>query len=284
MTIFYRSYNEAAHDVARWEPHLPEFSAVAGVPRSGLHIAAMIGQIRHVPVIALDHLVADLPAPYRPKMARKLEQPGGPVLLVDDTSHGGYQMKSLTGQLRDPENIIKAALYATRKVVDLGIIDLAGYWIPCRHHTFHWNAFRDSITSTLATDMDGVLAADYHGPDERIHEKEYLEWMRNTACLLRPRHAVQAIVTARLDRYRPQTEEWLRRHRIDYAELWMRPSYDFNVGAWKSAIYKKIGGRVSTFVESEHWLAKEISDRTRYSVIAWKSQHTFRNLVAESAF
>jgi hypothetical protein len=237
----------------------------------------MLGQIRHVPVVPIDHVLGNLRNPHRPKVARKLRPAAGPVLLLDDTSHGGYQMRSLAKLLPPGANVLRAALYATRRVLDNKTIDVAGYLIPCRHHTFSWNCFRDSITPTLATDMDGVLAGDYHGATpEAKHEREYLEWMANTPCLVKPLRPVQAIITARIEKYRPQTEAWLARHKIRFAELWMRPNYGTNVAPWKAQIYRRISNRVSTFVESEYWLAKEVSDRTGFSAIAWKDQVTFR--------
>lgn len=282
MTIFWRSYQDCHHDVDRWQRHLPDYSAICGVPRSGVHVAAMLAQIRHVPLVPLDHLLGRLERPARPRMARNLHHPPGKILLVDDTSWGGYQMRYLAGQL--PDTVERAALYGSQKAIRQGAIHRAGYLIPCRHHTFAWNCFRDAITATLATDLDGVLAEDYAGPDEIRQPDKYLHWMQTARCLLRPLGPVQAIVTARVAKYRPQTEEWLRAHKIDYHELWMRPSYQVPVAAWKAGIYRQLSRRVSCYVESEDGLARAISNRTRYPVISWKAQTCFRSKAAQGLF
>jgi len=283
VTIFFRSYDDAYRDVDRWQRHLPEISAVAGVPRSGLHIAAMLGMIRHIPVIPIEQVLGALEHPYRPNCSRKLVPKPGPIMVVDDTSWGGYVMSSLSETL--PHEVIRAALYASRNSINRRLVHHAGYIIPCRHHTFAWNCFLDAITPTLATDLDGVIAEDYHGPDETTHEAEYLDWMRTTTCLLRPLKPVQAIVTARIEKYRSATEEWLQRHGIRFNELWMRPDYNVrDVVAWKSQVYRIIANRVSTYVESEDWLASQISERTRFSTISWKRQRAYRSTQAARNF
>jgi hypothetical protein len=59
--------------------------------------------------------------------------------------------------------------------------------------------------------------------------------------------SIPLIVTARIEQYRPQTEEWLRRHGVSVDELVMAP--------WGS-----------------------LAERNRHDVAAWKAEHYRRFL------
>ena len=80
-----------------------------------------------------------------------------------------------------------------------------------------------------------------------------------------PRRRLRTIVTARLERYRPETEAWLARAGIAYDRLVMldlatdaerrrtRPQ-----GRFKAAVFAADAG-AALFVESESWQAREIA-------------------------
>ena len=80
-----------------------------------------------------------------------------------------------------------------------------------------------------------------------------------------PRHRLHSVVTARLEKYRPETEAWLARHGIACDRLVMlegmtdaerrrtRPQ-----GRFKAAAFVADAG-AALFVESESWQAREIA-------------------------
>jgi orotate phosphoribosyltransferase len=51
--------------------------------------------------------------------------------------------------------------------------------------------------------------------------RRYGAFLRNARPLVLPRHEVGWLVTSRLERYRPETEDWLARHGVRYRHLLM---------------------------------------------------------------
>ncbi len=75
-----------------------------------------------------------------------------------------------------------------------------------------------------------------------------------------------AIVTGRLERFRPQTEAWLRRHGVEYGSLVMNPG-DRKHAEFKADAYRSLGGALG-FVESSRQQAAEIHERTGRPVLS----------------
>ena len=88
---------------------------------------------------------------------------------------------------------------------------------------FSWNWMHSPVMREACIDMDGVLCVD---PPIGLSERsiEYSNFLATAAPLFLPSEEVLTIVTGRLDRYMPQTEEWLSRHGVQYRRLAMYPS------------------------------------------------------------
>lgn len=252
MGFSYRTYSQFHEDIARWLPHVPEVSAVAGVPRSGVIAACMIAQLRHIPQVTIESLMGNAPA-YRPSVSRSLFTPHGPVLIIDDTCNRGRTKASLK-PLITRTDVLWGAVYASDKAVDERIVDLAGYRITTPNHAFEWNLLRDGITPKILTDMDGVLCPDWHRPsDAGQYQAEYEHWLTAVPVMRLPTNGLLGIVTARLEKYRPQTVAWLKQHRIRYRHLIMHPGDNpaaRNAVRHKLEAYRKLSGEATVFVES----------------------------------
>ena len=181
----------------------------------------------------------------------------GKILIVDDTSSSGSCMKYIKETFGD--DFLYGALYCLESQVEK--LDRYYSVIPTGNHTFEWNFMRDILTVHSMTDMDGVLCEDWIGvPEESggVVRKDYLEFLENAEPLYLPKYPVYKIVTARLEKFRQETERWLRKHNVQYTELVMSP-YDTaeermannGFGDWKSAIYKS-DDHAKIFYESEH--------------------------------
>ena len=85
---------------------------------------------------------------------------------------------------------------------------------------FEYDWHRRHYVRNAGFDMDGVLCEDYHGYESRA-PAEYADFLQNVKALYKPRDAVKAIVTARMEKNRAVTEDWLQRNGIRYEELIM---------------------------------------------------------------
>jgi uncharacterized HAD superfamily protein len=70
----------------------------------------------------------------------------------------------------------------------------------------------------LCVDLDGVLCAEYPGG---LQGEDYVKWMRNAPAHRIPRYKIHSIITAREERHREVTAEWLLRHGVQYDEIHM---------------------------------------------------------------
>lgn len=270
MAFSFRTYDQFHRDILLWMQHVPTISAVAGIPRSGCIAADMIAQIRHIPLVTLDSLRSGV-APVPVKGIRTPYAVPGPVLIVDDTCGGGHTILGIKPSIANP-NVIWGAVYASDQAVKKRIVDVAGYRLTTPNHTYAWNLFRDSVTKTLLTDFDGVLCPDWGLPDTGVHLKAYEEWLTTVPNTWLVTEKLRAIVTARLEKYRPQTEEWLARHGIKYDFLFMHPNCDPNQRnpvAHKVACYRQLCMSTSAFVESCPGQAQAIAKKTGWPVLCF---------------
>lgn len=260
--FMFRSYQSFARDIRAWLNHLPPISAVAGVPRSGVIAAAIIAQERHVPLVPVEQLEQSA----RPSISRPLARHTGPTLVIDDTCWRGRAMVAVRDQLHAP-GVIFGAVYAHARTHEL--LDVWGYKLTARAHTFDWNLFSDAIASTLATDLDGVLA-DESIPGIRGGPK---------CAPLAPAHQeIHAIITGRPERHRRVTEKWLQQHEIDYRHLYMLPDDAppgfASVVKFKGSVFRRLHDkqRVVAYVESCPRQARWIADATKLPVVNYSDR------------
>lgn len=270
--LAYRSYTNLHDDIKKWLPHVPEVSAVAGVPRSGVLAATFVSFLRHIPLVPIESLMGNFRA-YRPGCSRKLHVPKGPVLVLDDTCCAGRTMGLLKPKVARAD-VIWGAVYASEKALKENLVGVAGYKITTRDHTFQWNLLRDVVTTRILTDFDGVLCPDWHrASDTGEYLSEYESWLDTVPIMHRPTQPLLGIVTARLEKYRPQTEAWLQRHGVRYKHLIMHPgeSNQRNPVQHKVAAYQKFSKDAVGFVESCPRQSTAIAKATMRPVLCYET-------------
>jgi uncharacterized HAD superfamily protein len=105
----------------------------------------------------------------------------------------------------------------------------------------------------------------------------YSIFLANARPLLMPGQRVGHLVTSRLERYRPETEQWLAKHGIEYGKLWMidlpsaaerrrRKAH----ASFKAEVYAKVDAQL--FVESEERQAIEIAHLSGKPVLSIETQ------------
>jgi len=85
---------------------------------------------------------------------------------------------------------------------------------------FEWNIMHHPRLDEACVDIDGVLCLD-PSEDENDDGVNYIAFITNARPLIIPSSKIKHIVTSRLEKYRPQTEEWLRRNGVQYQHLHM---------------------------------------------------------------
>lgn len=264
----YRSVSDLSLLVGRHACKVPQdVEVVVGIPRSGLMAASIVALKANLPLTDLyaflrnDALKKGSTRSYKlneltyPQEARK-------ILLVDDSVASGNSLREALDKLRQvyAGEVVTLAVFAqsdSRKKVDihLEVVD--------QPRVFEWNIMHHPYLANACLDIDGVLCVD---PTQAENDDgpAYRRFLRQTAPLVIPSVRVKHLVTSRLEKYRPETEDWLARHGVQYGQLHMLdlPTAEerrrLNMHhKFKASVYR--ADPLSTlFVESEAQQALEI--------------------------
>lgn len=267
------SHAQLLEDVRLWSPQLPDnLVAVAGVPRSGLLPALHLALHRNLHLVSLAELEAGH-SPWQTPLRRGVPgKPSGRVLVLDDSLSAGGTLREVRERLRHRQDCLFGAVYHSGQ--NTGIADVVFREVS-HPRCFEWNLFHCDQMAFSCLDMDGVLCEDWTGfeGDSGPDQERYLEHLTNAQPLHIPSYPVLAIVTSRLEKYRPQTLGWLRRHRIRFRELVMSPHPTASArrqasdyASRKASTYARLS-QARLFVESDPGQAREIFQRTRRPVL-----------------
>lgn len=240
------------------------FDAVVGIPRSGLLPATLIATHLQKPL-------SDVEGFIRGNIFRRntIQVKAERILLVDDSVNKGRSMLVASTQIKralPTTKIIRFAVYGPyqvepwTKVVDFYCEDCKG------PRAFQWNLWRHVRLPKWCLDMDGVICRDPR-KDENDDGPRYKAFLQRAEPLFLPTRPVGHIVTCRLEKYRAETEDWLRRHQVQFGKLHMMP-YGTKIermeaggrGQWKAEIFKQVGAEF--FIESNPRQAEIIAART----------------------
>lgn len=264
--LFYITYQQLVQGVRDWSHYLPEYSAVVGVPRSGLLPATILAQHRNIPLVPLE-LVLRGERPWNVPLRRSegkarctdFSAEPKPVLVMEDTVHTGTTLQSL--QARMPK-IGEQWQYASVLASDAEAVRKAGIqldhvWMDVDNTPVltEWTIFHVPYMAFVASDLDGVLASDWQG-DEVLDTSRYFDHVVTASPLIRPTFQLGAIVTGRLEQYRGMTQNWLAKYGIKYRSLVMHPAKSSlerggpdQIARWKAEVFKHLG--LSLFIESD---------------------------------
>jgi hypoxanthine phosphoribosyltransferase len=221
--------------------------AVVGIPRGGMIAASIIAMQLGLP-LADAHTFSQCQAwPSETKGIDKSKR----ALLVDDSAKSGHTLeaaRAFIGRTRPEVELVKAAVFAAPQAVPH--LDL--HFDLCDgSRLFEWELWEKKNLGRFCVDMDGVLCEDPVLDDDG---PEYWRFLHSAKPLCRPLHPVGSIVTARLEKYRKPTEDWLHANEIAYGSLHMLPMTAEErkrtkpyVG-FKSDLYRRTGAEL--FIES----------------------------------
>lgn len=210
-----------------------DYDLIVGVPRSGLLVANIISVKLGRPLAAPDMLLSGA-CWHGGKKGVMPEKPR--LLLVDDSIHSGGTMAAAVEAVRKAlprASIETAALIAapgSEKLVDHYFTVVK---IP---RLFEWNMLHVRKGS-LVCDLDGVICENCP-PGTDADERLYTAWVKNARPYLIPAFEVDCVLSARLEKYRADTEAWLAAHGVRYRDLVLWDLQDRSERRGKFSIYK----------------------------------------------
>lgn len=240
---------------------------IVGIPRSGMVPAYQIGLFLNRLVCDVDNFIADgnISHGHTRKLGVTLSSlhQAQHILLVDDSIATGGSMQKALARIKESGYTGRistcAAIVAPshKSSVNVSFITMP------QPRLFEWNAFHHACVETACFDMDGVLCVDptaYDNDDGPRYEK----FLANAKPLFRPTLVIAHIVSARLEKYRSLTEDWLGANNISYGKLHLvdLPSKEERIrqGAHcshKIRVYRDTNA--SMFYESDPGQSREIA-------------------------
>lgn len=277
--MLYITVNQLNEDVKKYLlPQIPEdVGLVVAVPRDGLLPATLISLYQNIPMTDLDGVLegriyhTGYRLRDRPEYQRDIEA----ILIVDDTIYSGGTFRRAKKQLANIGiKFYFAVVFAVNphKHRANGILDFWAREIPPALFHYEWTIGDAPLVSKrVAIDLDGILCPSPK-PEQDDQGEKYLDFITHTPAKLKPIR-VGTIITGRLERWRPETEAWLKRHGIGYDELIMRSANEPNHARHKAINFKKMNGIV--FFESSDAQAQEIARLSRKPVIAMDTNKVY---------
>jgi uncharacterized HAD superfamily protein/hypoxanthine phosphoribosyltransferase len=248
---------------------------VVGIPRSGMIPAYLVGLFANKLVVDLETFLSDGVAGHgvTRNVRTKVSRPGDArhILLIDDSLASGRSMRGCVDRIR--ESAFDGRMTTCAAVVAPcmgGVVDLFFREMP-EPRIFEWNAFHHPDVSNSCFDLDGLLCVD---PSESQNDDGplYEEFLRNAQPRFVPEQRIGHIVSARLEKHRGLTEEWLRKHGVVYGSLHLidLPSKAERerlkpYASHKSRVYRSTSARL--FFESEPAQASEIAEQSERPVL-----------------
>jgi len=291
----YRSVNDLSALIRENLHRIPsDVDIVVGVPRSGMLAASMIALGLNRPMTDIDGLCNDRQFSIGQTRLSSIDrQRLNPenwkvVLIVDDSVASGGSMRRAREQINTaglPYRIIYCAPYVTRSTrneVDL-YLEVVG--MP---RMFEWNVMHHPFLKNCCVDFDGVLCLD-PTYDENDDGDRYREFLQNAPAKFISSQRIGWIVTSRLEKYRTESEEWLRQHDIEYDYLVMLDLPDARTrqrlgihATFKADVFKKYSAEL--FIESENEQAREIARRSGKHALCITTQQMFSPTVTSTVY
>jgi hypoxanthine phosphoribosyltransferase len=252
----YRNLNDLGRAILDGLRHfnLHGFDVIAGMPRSGMIPASILS-------LYLDRKSLVL-ATAEQLAAHK----GKRILVVDDTISSGKANARKRAELEPLKLGEKylAVFYrqASRHRVDYAFQPVEG------NRLFEWDLFHSPGVwiRQACLDIDGVICVNPR------KDEDYEAFLANARPFCLPKVKVPWLVTARKEKYRKLTEEWMKKHKVQYGDLVMRKN-DEPIIPYKARVYRLVPARL--FVESDPAIAEGIFRLTGKPVLSFPQNRMY---------
>lgn len=199
-----------------------DIDLIVGIPRSGMIPAYTIGLYMNRLVTDIETFLAGGAVGHGARQTQgdkvgAISQVAH-ILLVDDSYSSGNSMNQALERIKAAGFQGEITTYVC--VVDPSIahiVDLYGVSMPTPR-VFEWNALHCWIVEQACFDLDGLLCVD-PSPEQNDDGTRYREFLLNAPVKFSPTGKIPHIVSARLEKYRPETVEWLHINGVQYGQL-----------------------------------------------------------------
>jgi uncharacterized HAD superfamily protein len=262
-----------------------DIDLVVGIPRSGIIPAYMMALALNIRACSLDELLYGVTGSYGQTRFTPYAESIRRIIIVDDSVSSGTAMRKardMVAGLHLEAEIFFVTVYAkpgSEKLVDIALCALP---MP---RLFQWNYLNHEYLKFACLDIDGVLCID-PSEEENDDGERYIDFILNARPLHIPQCKVLALVTSRLEKYRVQTEQWLKDHNVHYEKLFMldlpskedRLKQDGVHASFKAQIYNSLKNSV-LFLESNKEQALAIAQLTKKAVFCVETDELLSNPV-----
>ncbi len=282
MNLSYRDYFDLSQTISSNISKIPQADIVVGVPKSGLIPGTMIATMRNLPFFDLDGFVFSFNARKgQRRQVGSLITEKQRVLIVDDSINTGNELRRTAERVSGLSEIAEftfCGIYGNQKKPKNTPPHVVLEVVP-QPRIFQWNYRNHIVAENACFDLDGVLCID-PTLEQNDDGPLYREFIRTAAPLYIPAKRISAIVTSRLERYRAETEDWLKENGVKYSELIMLDLPDAETrrklgvhAAYKAEVYGKRSEIL--FIESNRDQAAEIARLTDKPVLCTDADSYF---------
>ena len=221
----FKSYSDLSADI-KDNLHIisdKDFDLIVGIPRSGMVPAYMLALYLNIDVLDLAKFCENAELTRgntrNAKHAIRRAWDARRVLFVDDSILSGRSFADAVQKVPADCHcrIETLAIYSSEKFRQ--DVDYTFSYLPMPR-IFEWNVFHHQALSDACVDIDGVLCVD---PTELQNDDGecYRQFLLNAQPLFIPTAPISVLVTNRLEKYRSETEFWLKQHGVEYDKLVM---------------------------------------------------------------
>lgn len=221
----FRTYEDLTKCIVKNLHKIPrDIDLIVGIPRSGTMVANILALYLNLPFTDIDNFVNK--GALKTGTTRKCRgwihsiEEAKHVLIVDDSVSSGKAIKGAKELFAEKNVSVKTTFMAVYALnVSKGMVDI--YLELCEQpRMFEWNYMHHWALEYCCMDIDGVVCED---PDRSQNDdgEKYIEFLENAAPKFIPTQKVGRFVSTRLEKYRPQTEAWMKKYGIEYDELIM---------------------------------------------------------------
>ena len=221
--LIFKSYEDLVNDIKKNISKISHynFDLVVGIPRSGMIPAYLISAYLNIDCSDINDLINN--AELQRGITRKTKgsllttHKANRILLVDDSIFSGDSLEISLNKIPNELKckITTLAVYSSTKnssKVDIYFEYLNGKKL------FEWGIYHNNLISETCVDIDGVICED-PTEDENDDGEKYINFIENGRPLFIPSGKIHALVSNRLEKYRKVTEDWLKKHNVQYSNL-----------------------------------------------------------------
>ncbi|MEX1056859.1 MAG: phosphoribosyltransferase family protein [Natronospirillum sp.] len=268
----FKSFGDLTEDIKKNIGTLSsqEFDLIVGIPRSGMIPAYIIGLYLNVEVTDINNFVNNgaLSRGITRETKKGLEfaHQAKKVLLVDDSilTGGSFRRTMNLLSVDQKKKVSTLAVYADS--ISRNDLDFLLEYVPFPR-VFEWNIFHRDLLGRACVSIDGVLCRN-PAEEEKDDGDKYSNFLSTAKPHIIPTYKIHSLVTSRLEKYRPQTEEWLASQGVEYDHLIMQDlalkseKSKHKAHALHKATYYSSSKNLELFIESDIKLSKKIVQLT----------------------